>query len=155
MHNLLVPIDFSDITQRVVQQAAELARTFGGTIRLLHVAPPDPSFAHASGWPQEVRDELAKELMDEHRQMEAIAESLHQQGLSAKALLTRGDVAERILELARKTQTDLIILGARRKGALAELIPGSVLRSVLRQASCPVLVLPEGADELDPNGGGK
>lgn len=147
MKNLLVPIDFSDMTERVVARAGDVALAFGSTVRLLHVAAPDPSIASSRMWPQEVRDELAKELLSEHGEIEDYAELLKARGIEAKALLARGDIADTILEFAEKTETDLIIVGSHRKGAFAELLPRSVVKGLLRRTLCPVMVVPEEKSE--------
>ncbi len=41
MTALLVPVDFSDVTDRVLAVTARLAGALGGRVRLLHVAAPD------------------------------------------------------------------------------------------------------------------
>lgn len=145
MKNILVPIDFSDLSGRVIELTGDLAQAFGSTVRLLHVAAPDPSIASAKTWPQEVRDELAKELVTEHDELEALAARLKARGIETKTLLARGEVAETVLDYAARTGCDLIVLGAHRRGALAELLPGSVVKSVLRRTTCPVMVLPDAA----------
>lgn len=143
MKNILVPIDFSELTERAVEQAAVLAQAFGSTIRLLHVAAPDPSIASSKRWPQEVRDELARELKVEHEEVKRLAEALLARDLEARSLLARGDVVEIILNVAEKTETDLIVLTAHRKGALADLMPRNVVKGLIRRARCPVLILPD------------
>lgn len=143
MKNLLVSVDFSDITDLVVDRAAKIAAAFGSTIRLVHVAPPDPAFASSRGWPQEVRDELAKELFGEHDILEELAEGLEERGIHAKALIDRGSVVESILDIASRTDTDLIILGSRSHGALFKLAPRSVVKGIISRSTCPVMVIPQ------------
>lgn len=152
MRNILVPIDFSDVTASVVAHAREQARAFGATVRLLHVAPPDPAFASSVDWPQEVRDGFARELQAEHRDLEAIAERLRAAGVETKALLTRGAVVDSILELAASTDTDLIVMGAHAHGTLAQFLPRSVVKNTVRRANCAVLVVPHAADDPEPPG---
>lgn len=147
MKNVLVPIDFSDVTDDLIATARTLGEAFGSVLRLLHVAPADPSIAHSKSWPQEVRDEFAKELQTEHRQLQGYAEDLEAAGLHAKAILTRGNVVDVILEVAQKTDTDLIVLGSHPKGAFAELLPHSIVRSVARKAQCKVMIVPRLAPE--------
>lgn len=142
MRNILVPIDFSDVTEAVIAHARAQARAFGGTLRLLHVAPPDPAFADSVDWPQEVRDGLARELLAEHRDLENLARDLRDEGFDAKAFLTRGSVADSILDVALRTETDLIVMGSHHHGALAQFLPGSVIKNTVRRAPCPILVIP-------------
>lgn len=151
MQNLLVSLDFSDITDLIVERAATIAEAFGSTVRLLHVAPPDPAFASSKGWPQEVRDELAKELFGEHDVLEGLAEGLQERGIRAKALIDRGAIVETILEIAKRTDTDLIVLGSRSHGAFFHLSPRSVVKGIISKAHCPVMVIPQPKPQKEPH----
>lgn len=143
MKNILVSIDFSDVTDILVDRAAQLASAFGGTVRLLHVATPDPAFASSKSWPQEVRDELAKELHEEHDELQELARRLEIKGVAAKILLDRGSVVDTIIDIAAKTQSDVIMLGSRTHGAFFQLAPRSIVKGVISRSTCPVLVIPQ------------
>lgn len=56
-----------------------------------------------------------------------------------------GSPAPEILRCADATDTDLLVVGARGLGTMSRLLLGSVSESVLRHASCPVLVVRERA----------
>lgn len=150
MKNILVSVDFSDVTDLVVEHAATIAEAFGSTVRLLHVAPPDPAFASSKAWPQEVRDELARELFGEHEVLEQLAEMLEERGLRAKSLINRGNVVDTILEIAKRTHTDLIIVGSRTHGAFFQLAPRSIVKGLISRSKCPVMVVPQPSGEHDP-----
>jgi nucleotide-binding universal stress UspA family protein len=59
--------------------------------------------------------------------------------------VTVGSPAPEILRCAEASDTDLIVVGARGLGTMTRLLLGSVSESVLRHASCPVLVVRERA----------
>lgn len=143
MKNILVPVDFSGATVHAIRAAHRLATVFGGTVRLFHVAPPDPAFAHSRSWPQEVRDEMAKELKKEHDQLREIAAELEAAGIPTKSIATRGPIAETILSYAGEVHADVIVMASRKEGALSQFLPRSVIRGVLKKATCPVVVVPE------------
>jgi nucleotide-binding universal stress UspA family protein len=149
MHNILIPVDFSDATQKLVEQAAVIGSAFGSTVRLLHVAAPDPSFASSKSWPQEVRDELARELHTEHQELSRLASWLLDRGVKSKAMLARGQIVETVLEFAERTGTDLIVMPAPHQHTLADLLPRNILKGIIRQVNCPVMVIPPDRDE-DP-----
>jgi nucleotide-binding universal stress UspA family protein len=46
MKNVLVPVDFSAATAKVIEHAARLAAGFASKVWLVHVAAPDPGRAH-------------------------------------------------------------------------------------------------------------
>lgn len=143
MKNILVSIDFSDVTDLLIERAADLAKAFGGTVRLLHVAPPDPAFASSKAWPQEVRDQLAKELYEEHETLEVLARRLEQDGVPTKVLMDRGSIVDTILHIASKTESELIMLGSRTHGAFFQLAPRSIVKGIISRSDCPVLVIPQ------------
>ncbi len=148
MNTILVCVDFSDVTPRVVEQGRELARAFGRPLRLLHVARPEPDFIGYDPGPQTVRTHLAHELRDEHRQLQAMADELRAAGHDVEALLVQGPSIEKIVEEARRLHAAMIVIGSHGHGALYDLLLGSVSEGVVRAAPCPVLVVP--ARQQDP-----
>ena len=52
-----------------------------------------------------------------------------------------GNVAATILEYAEKNAANMIVVGAKGRGALEELLMGSVTQKVLTHSSVPVLVI--------------
>lgn len=142
MKHVLVAIDFSPHADTVLAKAAELARALGGELTVLHVAAPEPDFVGFEVGPQSVRDNRAHRLEAEHRQLHEIAEGLRNDGVPAKAFLFSGPTAEKILDEAKRRETDLIVIGTHGRTALATALLGSVSRSVLHGATCPVVVVP-------------
>lgn len=155
MKNILVSIDFSEITDLLVERAALLAKAFDGTVRLVHVAPPDPAFASAKTWPQEVRDELAKELFEEHEELQVLARRLEDEGIRAKILMDRGSVVDSIIRMAGKTESELIILGSRTHGAFFQLAPRSIVKGIISRSTCPVMVIPQPKTRTEGTTGSK
>ena len=52
-----------------------------------------------------------------------------------------GDIATTIVEVARKARADLIVMGARGRGAVSGMLLGSVSGKVLAQADVPVTIV--------------
>jgi nucleotide-binding universal stress UspA family protein len=146
MRTILVPIDFSEVTERVVDTATSLAQAFSSKLCLLHVAAPDPAFVGWDPGPDVVRHQRATDLRDEHRRAQDLAEELRGRGLEAQALLVQGPTVETILERAAKLEADLIVLGSHGHGALYRALLGSISEGVVRKATCPVLIVPARGD---------
>ena len=142
MKQILVAVDFSEHSEAVVQEAAELARGTGAGLTLLHVAAPDPEFVGLGAGPQTVRDSRAHTLDLERRELQRMAESLTKGGLSARALLFAGATVEKILSEAERIAADLIVVGSHGRGPLGNAFIGSVSRGVLHGSACPVVVVP-------------
>lgn len=142
MKHLLVPIDFTDGTDRILAAAARIARREEAILHLLHVAPPEPDFIPYDAGPDVVRDQVAEELREEHRAIQDLATRLSKDGFAASARMVQGATVDTILAWADRVQADCIVMGAHRHGALHRLVLGSVSEGVLRKAQCPVLVVP-------------
>ena len=139
---ILAAIDFSDSTEQVIGYLLALAKPLQGSVLLLHVAQPDPDFVGFDAGPQSVRDAAAETYHREHTEIQALADRLRDSGVEAKAILVQGATAETILKEAASFAAELIVVGSHGRGAVKRLLVGSTSEGVLRDAECPVLVVP-------------
>lgn len=139
---LLVAIDFSEITDKVLGQAKLLAKALSAEIWLLHVAEPEPDFVGYDADPLVMRDLAAETYKIWHRRVQEAAEALRAEGFSCTGLMIQGPAVDTILKEAERLQADMIVLGSHGKGMLARLIVGSSCEGVLRGTSVPVLMVP-------------
>jgi len=144
VHTLLVPIDFSDVTPKVLEAAQNLAQAFKSRIVLLHIAEPEPDFVGFEPGPVSVRTSVAKEFHTQHKQLDEAKQQLAKTGIEVVALHIQGSTVEKILHESLQQQADIIVLGSHGHGALHKLLTGSVAAGVLKSATCPVLVVPAG-----------
>ena len=73
--------------------------------------------------------------------LEAVKIQLESCGLSVKLYLRYGNISKQIVDVAEKEDVKLIVMGAHGKGLLTEILLGSVSTDVIRNASCPVLIV--------------
>lgn len=139
--SLLVAVDFSAVTERQVAAVERLAAP-GREIHVLHVAEPDPDFVGFEGGPDTVREQIAAEFRQEHRQVRALAARLRDAGFDATGLLVQGPTVTTILEQADRLAAHAIVVGSHGRGAIFDLVVGSVSAGVIRKAQVPVLVVP-------------
>ena len=142
MKNILVAIDFSNLTEKVIAQAQLLAEKFGAKIWLVHIAAPEPDFVGYDVGPQYIRDSRANTLRTEHRDLQQLAQLHAREGLEVEALMIQGPTAESILQESAKLEADLIVLGAEDHGKIFGKLFGSVWEDVLHRSKVPVLVVP-------------
>lgn len=142
MKNILVPIDFSEITSTIVATAESLAQAFSARVWLIHVAAPDPEFVGFDVGPQSVRDQRADHLRDEHRHLQEEAIRLRGAGIDATALLVQGPTVEKILSEAVRLEADWIVMGSHGHGAAYRALLGSVSESVVRGSNHPITIIP-------------
>jgi nucleotide-binding universal stress UspA family protein len=139
--SLLVSIDFSFVTEAQLDIVEKLASP-DREIHLLHVTEPDPSFVGLAAGPEEVQEQVARELERRHGELEALADRLREKGLAVDALLVPGPTIQTILEQAEKLEADIIVMGSHGRGKLFDLVVGSVSAGVIRKSPVPVLVVP-------------
>ncbi|NEO99816.1 MAG: universal stress protein [Symploca sp. SIO2E9] len=142
MRNILAAIDFSEITSAVIAQAELLAEATKSKLWLIHIASPNPDFIGYKTGPQTERNYLARKFHNQHRQLQEWAQQLRQKGIDAVALMIQGPTIETILEQARKLAADLIVVGSHGHRGFYKVLVGSVSEGLLRQANCPVLIVP-------------
>lgn len=140
--NILVAVDISDATQKVLAVSQYLADATEARVRVLHVAEAEPDFVGYDAGPDVVRDQVASEYREEHRSVQKYAEQLRDAGIDATALLVKGPIVETILAQAKRFDADLLILGSHGFGAIYDLLVGSASRGVLKDTEIPVLVVP-------------
>ena len=139
---ILVPIDFSDVTDRVVEEALRTARQCGAKTWLIHVAAPEPDFIGFEVGPAYIRDSAARSLRDQHQRLQRYRERFTAERLEASALLVPGVPTRKILAEMDRIGPDLVILGSHGHGALYYLMMGSVATGIVKHAACPVLIIP-------------
>lgn len=147
MKTLLVPLDFSDTTDRVLAHAADLARSLEARMVLIHIVEPVATYvpvgasmdviAAAPPQPTEVQD-----LSNDEARLRSLAQPLAATGLAVECLAVVGLAVDDILDQAVKCGADYIVLGSHGRGALYHLFSGSVVNGVLKRATCPVVVVP-------------
>ena len=140
--NLLVAVDFTPTSERVLQVARELAERDGGRILLLHVAEPDPDFVGYEAGPQVVRDQVADEFRTQRKALQEMAELLRSAGIDTTPLVVQGATADTILDQARRSEARYIVMGSHGRGAVYGLLIGSVSEAVIRRSAVPVVVVP-------------
>ena len=149
---LLVGVDLSESTEKIIKKAEEIAKALSAKVWILHVTRPMPTDIYLAGQetdsigyetdPQLLRDSLAKRFHNEHRQTQEIADRLRNSGLDATALLVEGEAADSILKEASDLDVDIIIVGSHGRGAMYQLLMGSVSKGVLHRSERPILVVP-------------
>jgi len=161
---VLYATDLSENARLAFAYAVSLANQYEAGLTLLHVVSEDPDMdAMVSGyisgdqWKQikeQHLQEARQALIGKQREGHAIREVLDQFAENARRSVSfrtdeirveRGKPAEKILQVARERDIDLIVMGTYGFGTLRDAVMGGTSRRVLRGAGVPVLLvrLPE------------
>lgn len=146
MKTLLVPVDFSESTNLLVEKAAAIAGEFGARVVLLHVTEPMATYVPVGAsmdvlTPTPPPTEVLDVSVFQER-INALAAGLRAGGLQADGKVISGLAVDDILDQAAVEKADYIVLGSHGHGALFHLFSGSVVTGVLKRANCPVIVVP-------------
>jgi nucleotide-binding universal stress UspA family protein len=145
---ILVALDGSELSERVLPHIQALAKEFGARVTLLRVIAPSALVTEVpeGAVPGARRQEGIAPCSDVERQevvsyLTSVAARLQDEGLSVDFAQREGPAAEVIVEQARDLRADLIAMSTHGRGALARMVLGSVAGEVLRSAPCPVLLV--------------
>ena len=135
--NLLVCLDLTEDSVRVLERARALATSTGGTLTLLHVVeyvPVEP-MGEALLPAVQIEAELAE------RATTQIAELAKRLGLGgAERLVLTGNIKAEVVRVAQERRCDLIVIGSRERHGVSILF-NFTEDTVLHAAPCDVLAV--------------
>lgn len=135
---ILVPTDFSKPSERALEQAIVMARTFGARLMLLHVwSLPYTVYSEGLTWPVDQMERAAQKALDEAH---AKAKKLYPQ---TDAILRQGGEWQEIIEAVTEHDIDLVVMGTHGRRGLPHLFMGSVAERVVRMSPVPVMTVGE------------
>jgi len=118
-------------------------RHAGCALTLLHVLP-EPEAQFWKAYIYEIDGVDAKAKADIDRKIDENYRPRVPVGITFQTAFRIGNPAQTILEYAKETKPDLIVIGRQGRGAV---FFGNVTMRVVRHAECPVLVVPMGEGE--------
>jgi nucleotide-binding universal stress UspA family protein len=148
MKKILFPTDFSATAANAFSFASALAQASGASISLLHTYRVPMDYHIPADLVQAMdKDEketslhLLERFMDKfYKEFPALDGVLK---VDFHAVL--GFTSEAIANEAQRLDADLIVMGTKGASGLSEVLLGSMAASVIEEAKCPVLVVPDGA----------
>lgn len=129
------PVDFSEPSRSALRAAADLSRRFGSELLVLHI---DDAGKIAAELPPTPPEEAA---------LAALKQEAERLGASHVTVVqAAGQPEVSILDFARTSRVDLIVMGTHGRVDREHMLTGSVTEAVVRNARCPVLTVhPEDA----------
>ena len=140
--SILVPIDFSDVTDTVLSVASRFAKAFDAKIVLTHVAKIKVNAGGLELCPKYMSDNVGEQLAEQDHVLHEHEKALRAQGLDVTAILDSGPPDQQVAEETESLKPDLVIVGSHGHGAFHHLLTSSVCESVMKHAMCPVVIVP-------------
>jgi nucleotide-binding universal stress UspA family protein len=142
---ILCPVDFSEPSLRALQHAATLAGWYQSALTALYVDAALPIDAAADVGTFAIAPTTVLEAARSTRTVEDlhrfVARVLDNRRADVEVEEAR-DVAEAIVRRAVTLGTDLIVIGTHGRTGINRWFVGSVAERVLRDAPCPVMIVP-------------
>jgi nucleotide-binding universal stress UspA family protein len=144
LRKILVPTDFSELADRALEYGAEIARSTGASLFILHCIPlGDLVRVTASArLPDEAIQNLERDEEAHVRQRVAKIGASH--AIQIDSLVCDGPPPATILKVADENGIDLIVMGTQGHTGLRHALMGSVAEDIVRRSSIPVLTVPRG-----------
>ena len=132
---VLVPVDFSDYSQRALALARQLIAEVGGSLHLVHVVEP-------SHTPFRIREPTSRLLADPGlaSKYEVALDSMRGESPGG-VRVTEGHVAAQIFAIREDLEASLLVMGTRGLSGLKHFLMGSVTEKIVRFCEVPVLVV--------------
>ena len=137
---ILVPIDFTETSDRALDYAVDLAKQLGASIIVMH-AYELPIYGFPDGALVASVDVATRISQASQEGLNAALEKRKGSGVDLRAILRDGPPAEEIATVAREQSVDLVVLGTHGRRGLRRAIMGSVAEEVIRECACPVLTI--------------
>ena len=138
---ILVPVDFSENSKKILHDAEKFAAKFEATLSLIFVVQ---SFDDYSGFfvPHMPIAQFQDDLLTSSREkMDNFVEDNLSADTKFATNVSVGDVAEEIISFAETSNADMIIMGTHGYKGLERVLFGSVAEQVVKTAPCPVLTI--------------
>lgn len=142
MVNIVLPVDFGDKTEQLVEGAVKFAKQINGRIFLIHVAPSDIGFAIGDMGFQYFPEVEENEIREELVQLNKIQQRILAYNVECEHILKQGIAKDIILEHSQDKKADFIVMGSHGRSGIYDVFVGSLTKGITKDSNIPVLVLP-------------
>lgn len=142
MINIVLPVDFGESTDRLIDRAVKFAKETNGKICLIHVAPADIGFAIGDMGFQYFPEVEQNEIKEELLQLNRLQQRILAENIDCEHLLKQGVAGDIILEYAREKNAGYIVMGSHGRSGIYDVFVGSLTKELTRRSQIPVLVIP-------------
>lgn len=129
--SIVLATDLSEQGLRPAQYASSMAQDYNASLTVIHVLSPAGT-----------AEEHARAELSTSKKLHQLVPSDCGEWCTLKFGVKTGDIAPAILQSAKESKANLIVLGARHKPPLADHMPRTKLSAIIRESHCPVLLVP-------------
>jgi len=137
--NILIPTDGSDHSLRAAELGISLAKVLGAKIFTIYAIDPIILEELTKGIEEKAVEKELKEKGE--RYLNYIVKLAEKEGLTAEAILAKGEPHDQIVYYAKSKGVNMIVMGTLGRRGTKRILIGSVTERVIEYAPCPVLVV--------------
>lgn len=150
MKTILVPVDFSSITDRVITEAVDLALPADARIVLFHVTEPLLGLVDYSVVAMTIANASEAEVKAAQERLRTLQEHWQTRYFRVETAHAIGSPIDEIIEAVSRVPADYIVMGSHGHGKIYDVFMGSTTHGVLKRAPCPVLIIPASMPRRGP-----
>jgi nucleotide-binding universal stress UspA family protein len=147
MKKILVPTDFSETAENALKVAAQLAKTYGSEIYLLHLLELPLQEVDAMSTFSDLPEAMFFMKLA-HQKLDTLMASDYLEGLKVHVTIKPDNDFSGIIEKCQEHRIDMIVMGSHGTSGLKELFIGSNAEKVVRTSDIPVLVIKKNHEDF-------
>ncbi len=140
---ILVPLDGSELAEKVLPHATALAKGAGAEVTLATVVQLTLGAVGAKleAIPEAAAERRAALKAEAMIYLEKVQRDLKGQGVQARSVALEGDVAHEIITYAEREGFDLVAMATHGRSGIDRFVMGSIAEKVTRSTLKPVLLI--------------
>lgn len=138
---ILVPIDFSNLSRGALNKARQIAQQFGSKLQLIYAVAPIIQPVEYAIVPPEMEEVNQRLLAEQKKRLDLLRREVASGGVDCRAEVRLGSAWRVIVDYAKRTKSDLIVISTHGYTGPKHLLMGSTTERVVQHAPCSVLVV--------------
>jgi nucleotide-binding universal stress UspA family protein len=137
--NILCSVDYSDASERALNNAVKIARAFRARLFIVNVFEP-MEYNYSPRFEINYEQENQKNQLENSRRFTDFLAGFNFTGLDVHKEILKGSSHEEIVRFVQQNRVDLLFMGAVGKTYLQRIFLGSVTEKVIREFPCSMVV---------------
>ncbi|MBW8199587.1 universal stress protein [Flagellimonas abyssi] len=139
MKSIIVPVDFSNQSEKALKVAASLAKEQNAELFVLHMLELSPAIMGESGYISQ--EQVVHLIKLGEKRFSDFLDKPYLKDITVTPVIKHYKVFSEVAEVAEKHKADLIVMGSNGADGLQEIFIGSNTERVVRTSDVPVLVI--------------
>jgi len=138
---IMVPIDFSETTDMLMEYAVTFVESFGARLYVVHIVEDLSKYSYISV-PHISMDNVMEEVYkNADKELKRYCAEKLKEKTDYGLIISKGEAYKEILKFSEEKDADLILIGTHGMSGLERVLFGSTAERVIRGAKCPVMMV--------------